>query len=279
MKNEVIVFNNEEFGEIRTTSINGEPWFIGKDVARTLGYKNTKDALSKHVDEDDKIMGSQNTTPSIIDSMGRIQYPTWINESGVYALIFGSKLPSAKKFKHWVTSEVLPQIRKTGMYHMPQTTDEKISLLAQGHSEVIQRLESQQKEIDTIKERLNIIGFADNEWMLKKLQSATKAKVLRLTENPTYRVLWSRYFFGGIYKSVKDHFRVASLKSIPANSLESALEIINDWYPTDIFLQNRIISMKAHQEKNLLPDKKVIALLQYLKDTQDGEINPFNQTN
>lgn len=128
MKNEVIVFNNEEFGEIRTTSINGEPWFIGKDVARTLGYKNTKDALSKHVDEDDKIMGSQNTTPSIIDSMGRIQYPTWINESGVYALIFGSKLPSAKKFKHWVTSEVLPQIRKTGMYHMPQTTDEKISL-------------------------------------------------------------------------------------------------------------------------------------------------------
>lgn len=155
----------------------------------------------------------------------------------------------------------------------------KISLLAKCHNEVIQKLANQQQEIDAIKERLNIIGFADNEWMLKKIQSATKSKVLRLTENPTYRVLQSRYFFGGVYKSVKDHFRVASLKSIPANSLESALEIINDWYPTDIFLQNRIISMKAHQEKNLLPDKKVIALLQYVKDTQDGEINPFNQTN
>lgn len=110
------IFSNEEFGEIRTVNIDNEPWFVGKDVAEALGYKNTKDALATHVEECDKITGSKNATPSIKDRMGREQFPTWINESGLYALIFGSKLESAKRFKHWVTSDVLPSIRKHGMY-------------------------------------------------------------------------------------------------------------------------------------------------------------------
>lgn len=118
--NELKVFNNEEFGKIRTVTIDNEPWFVGKDVATALGYKNTKDALATHIEDCDRIMGSQNATPSIKDSMGRSQYPTWINESGLYALIFGSKLESAKEFKHWVTSEVLPALRKTGSYEMPK---------------------------------------------------------------------------------------------------------------------------------------------------------------
>ena len=104
------------FGQIRTVTIDNEPWFVGKDVATALGYKNTKDALATHIESCDKIMGSQNATPSITDSMGRTQHPTWINESGLYALIFGSKLESAKRFKHWVTSDVLPSIRKHGVY-------------------------------------------------------------------------------------------------------------------------------------------------------------------
>lgn len=114
--NKLQIFNNEEFGQIRTINIDGEPWFVGKDVALALGYEDTVNALKKHVDQEDKIMGCQNATPSITDSMGRIQYPTWINESGLYSLILGSKLESAKRFKHWVTSEVLPAIRKTGSY-------------------------------------------------------------------------------------------------------------------------------------------------------------------
>lgn len=118
--NELQIFNNEEFGDIRTVTIDNEPWFVGKDVAEALGYKNTKDALATHIENCDKIMGSQNTTPSITDSLGRTQRPTWINESGLYALIFGSKLESAKRFKHWVTSEVLPTLRKTGSYEMPK---------------------------------------------------------------------------------------------------------------------------------------------------------------
>lgn len=122
--NNLQIFENEEFGEIRTVTIDDEPWFVGKDVATALGYKNTKDALAAHVEDCDKIMGSQNATPSIKDSMGREQYPTWINESGLYALIFGSKLESAKRFKHWVTKEVLPAIRKTGSYQRPMTPEE-----------------------------------------------------------------------------------------------------------------------------------------------------------
>lgn len=118
--NELKIFNNKEFGKIRTVTIDNEPWFVGKDVATALGYKNTKDALATHIEDCDRIMGSQNATPSIKDSMGRSQYPTWINESGLYALIFGSKLESAKRFKHWVTSEVLPTLRKTGSYEMPK---------------------------------------------------------------------------------------------------------------------------------------------------------------
>lgn len=112
----ITTFNNEEFGNVRTLTIDGDSWFVGKDIAECLGYSNTKDALRKHVDSEDKIMGSQNATPSITDNLGRKQFPTFINESGVYSLILGSKLESAKKFKRWVTSEVLPSLRKTGTY-------------------------------------------------------------------------------------------------------------------------------------------------------------------
>ncbi len=117
--NEIQIFNNEEFGPVRTLLINSEPWFVGKDVAVALGYENSRKAIADHVDDEDKIMGSQNVTPSIADSLGRTQYPTWINESGLYSLIFGSRLESAKRFKRWVTSEVLPAIRKTGSYREP----------------------------------------------------------------------------------------------------------------------------------------------------------------
>lgn len=115
MVNEIKVFANKEFGQIRTLIINGEPWFVGKDVAEILGYSNTKDALVNHVDEDDRriIQRSENATFDI-PNRGLII----INESGLYSLILSSKLPSAKKFKHWITSEILPTLRKTGKYKM-----------------------------------------------------------------------------------------------------------------------------------------------------------------
>ena len=110
MKNNLTVFNNPEFGKIRTLTIDDEVWFVGKDVAVALGYKDTINALKAHVDPEDKKGGWRITTPSGDQDM------TIINESGVYSLVLSSKLPGAKKFKHWVTSEVLPSIRKTGGY-------------------------------------------------------------------------------------------------------------------------------------------------------------------
>lgn len=102
--------------DVRTLQIDGEPWFVGKDIAQILNYTNPSKAIRDHIADEDKLMGVQNVTPCIVDRQGRKQYPTLINESGLYSLILSSKLPSAKEFKHWITSEVLPQIRKTGKY-------------------------------------------------------------------------------------------------------------------------------------------------------------------
>ena len=117
--NELTVFNHEEFGEIRTMTIDDEPWFVGKDVTSILGYANSSKAIFDHVDSDDKL---NNETLSSLGQRGG-----WlINESGLYSLILSSKLPSAKKFKHWVTSEVLPTIRKHGAYMTPETLQQAI---------------------------------------------------------------------------------------------------------------------------------------------------------
>lgn len=119
--NELQIFSNEEFGEIRTVTIDNEPWFVGKDVAAILGYANQNEAIKDHIDKEDKL--NSKTLSSFDLDLG--QRGGWlINESGVYALIFGSKLKSAKRFKHWVTSEVLPSIRKTGQYQMPHLSKE-----------------------------------------------------------------------------------------------------------------------------------------------------------
>lgn len=117
--NELKIFENAEFGEIRTVNIDGEPWFVGKDVATALGYSKPTDAVGKRVDSEDRGI-SKMETPSGMQDM------VIINESGLYSLIFSSKLESAKRFKHWVTSEVLPSIRKTGSYSGEQLPPEQI---------------------------------------------------------------------------------------------------------------------------------------------------------
>lgn len=127
--NEMQIFNSEEFGQVRTATIDNEPWFAGYDVADALGYKNQSDAIAKHVEEEDKqnILKSQIATLTEMPNRGL----TFINESGLYALIFGSKLESAKRFKHWVTSEVLPAIRKSGSYEIPKkkSSEERFKIM------------------------------------------------------------------------------------------------------------------------------------------------------
>ena len=161
------IFKNPEFGEVRTLTISNEPWFVGKDVAAALGYGRATKAIQDHVDDDDK-----DEVP-IQDSIGRMQKTPVINESGLYALIFGSKLESAQRFKHWVTSEVLPVIRKTGGYvnndelfidtYLP-FADEQTKLLFSTTLKTVrnqnQLIESQKKEIKHKQEVIN--GLTDD---------------------------------------------------------------------------------------------------------------------
>lgn len=141
---ELEIFNNPEFGLIRAVEIDGEGWLVGKDVAEALGYSNVRDALRKHVDAEDKGVAE-------CDTPGGTQNMTVINESGVYSLAFGSKLPSAKKFKHWVTSEVLPSVRKYGAY-MTEETLEKALLNPDGLIKILTALKNEQAKAKALKE-------------------------------------------------------------------------------------------------------------------------------
>ena len=131
--NEIKVFDNDAFGSVRTIDREGDVWFVGKDVAAALGYSNTNDALSRHVDPEDKYQGEGVAFP---DPHGTLQYPTIINESGLYSLVLSSKLPTAKQFKRWITKEVIPSIRKTGGYFAtPKTYVEALRALADAEEE------------------------------------------------------------------------------------------------------------------------------------------------
>ena len=122
MNTAIEVFKNDEFGSIRTMTVDGEPWFVGKDITDVLGYQNASKALADHVDDDDKLNNES------LSSLG--QRGGWlVNESGLYSLILGSKLPTAKKFKHWVTAEVLPAIRKHGVYAMDDLLNDPDALI------------------------------------------------------------------------------------------------------------------------------------------------------
>ena len=116
---EMQIFENQEFGTVRTVELDGEPWLVGKDVAQALGYSNPRKALADHVDEEDKGVTK-------CDTLGGVQEMTIINESGLYSLVLSSKLPGAKKFRRWVTAEVLPAVRKHGAYMTPHTLEQAL---------------------------------------------------------------------------------------------------------------------------------------------------------
>ncbi len=132
------IFNSPEFGAIRTIEKDGEPWFVGKDVAVVLGYGDTDQALRKHIDDEDKLTRR-------FDGSGQNRQMTIINESGLYSLVLSSKLPTAKKFKRWVTNEVIPSIRKHGAYMTPETL-EKVLLSPDTLMQLAQNLKDEQEK-------------------------------------------------------------------------------------------------------------------------------------
>ena len=147
--NEVQLFNFESH-EVRSLLLNNEPWFVGKDVAEVLGYAKPLNAIAQHVDKDDSLK------QGLTDSLGRQQKTIFVNESGLYALIFGSKLESAQKFKRWVTSEVLPALRKTGQYQVKELSGQE--LMAKALIEAQSVLAAKDKVIEEMKPK---VVFAD----------------------------------------------------------------------------------------------------------------------
>lgn len=139
--NEIKIFENSEFGTLRGVEIDGESWLVGKDVAERLGYSNPRDALIKHVDDEDKGVAK-------CDTLGGKQDVTVINESGLYALVLGSKLPNAKRFRRWVTSEVLPAIRKTGGYIAGENDMTDDELLARALNVMKIKLEQREAQLN-----------------------------------------------------------------------------------------------------------------------------------
>ena len=153
--NEIRIFKSEEFGEIRTVEICGEPWFVGKDVAETLGYERPTKAVSDHVDGEDR-----DEVP-IQDPIGRMQNTAIINESGLYSLILSSKLPSVKAFKRWVTSEVLPSIRKHGGYINGQAEMSPEELMAKA-------LQVAQKTLEEREARIGVLAAENSALTVEK---------------------------------------------------------------------------------------------------------------
>lgn len=234
--NELQIFNSEEFGDIRTVTIENEPWFVGKDVATALGYSNPQKAVRDHISEEDRGVNEMDT-PS-----GR-QNLAIINESGLYALIFGSKLESAKRFKHWVTSEVLPAIRKTGAYQKPMTTDQKIQLLAQGNVELTEKIEKVNDDLQEFKKDMPLLALE-----CQKITRAKNQKVVPLMGGksaPAYKNKSLMHkVYGDIDSQLRREFGVNTYKAIKRNQCDLAVRIIES-YKLPMFLQKEIDAENA----------------------------------
>lgn len=235
--NELQIFENTEFGSVRTLMVNDNPYFVGKDVAAILGYAKPLNALATHVDEDDSLK------QGLIDSMGRTQETILINESGLYSLILSSKMPNAKKFKHWVTAEVLPSIRKTGAYSIPRTTAGQIQLLAQGHTELEQKIDSVNDDLQDFKRTMPLLAIE-----CQQITDAKNRKVVSLLGGKNGKAYKNASLRGKVYRDLEGQLRrefdVRSYKAIHRNQTDKALEIINK-YELPLFLLELVTEENA----------------------------------
>lgn len=223
MENNVQVFSNPVFGNIRTMMIDGAPWFVGKEVADILGYANTQKAIRDHVDEEDRL------TERIVLS-GQNREVVLINESGLYGLILSSKMPAAKRFKHWVTSEVLPTIRKTGSYNVPapMTPIEQLQLQATAILQVNEKVDNLDKKIDRLELDLPILGIE-----IDRITSAAKKKGVECLGGKNSEAYADRSLRGkvynDIYRELKRRFGVTTYKAIKRNQCDLAISIIEGY--------------------------------------------------
>lgn len=183
--NDLKIYENKEFGEIRTVNIDGEPWFVGVDIATALGYSNTRDAIAKHIDNEDK------ATVAIHDGRQKRNI-TAINESGLYSLILSSELPSAKAFKRWVTSEVLPSIRKNGDYIAGQETMTDDELMARALQVAQNKILERDKQIKTMKPKAifaDAVAASHTSILVGELAKILKQNGVNIGQNRLYEWL------------------------------------------------------------------------------------------
>lgn len=217
------IWVNTEFGELRVVDMNGEPWMVGKDVAQALGYANTKDALASHVDEEDKciIQKSENATFDIPN-----RGLTIINESGLYSLVLSSKLPGAKRFRRWVTNEVLPSIRKTGSYTMPKLSKEMQALFL-----LDDRTQKQEARLTALESTMTV-DYSQQQ-TLKKAVGRVVVEALGGKAAPAYNDPHVRgKLFSECNRDVQDWFRVNSVCNVPRKDFTQAVEYIQRWKPS-----------------------------------------------
>lgn len=221
---ELQIFNNEEFGNVRSLVIDNEPWFVGEDVAEALGYKNVRDSLARHIDSDDKRDGVV-----IHDSMGREQKPIIINESGLYSLILSSKLESAKKFKHWVTSEVLPTLRKTGSYaKVPTDPRELLMLTIKAHEQTAQRVDVLEEKVSDLEKSTTI--DSSQQYTLERIAKTTVISALGGIDSRAYQLM-SRKIFSNIWRDYKNYFKLGSYRDTLKTDYENAKNYLESWSP------------------------------------------------
>lgn len=210
------IFENEEFGQIRTVMRDGEVWFVGKDVAEILGYVDPNKAIAMHVDEEDKL------NDKMASSLG--QRGGWlINESGLYGLILSSKLPSARKFKHWVTSEVLPAIRKTGIYDMDEYSPEMKVILM--HDKKLVKIDNRVTDL----ENHMTIDYGQQTVLGDEVNKAVLDALGGKYSNAYNEI--GKKVFAECNRDLKHYFHVNARNNVPKKRYEEAVQYIQRWKP------------------------------------------------
>lgn len=210
------IFENEEFGQIRTVMRDGEVWFVGKDVAEILGYVDPNKAIAMHVDEEDKL------NDKMASSLG--QRGGWlINESGLYGLILSSKLPSARKFKHWVTSEVLPAIRKTGIYDMDEYSPEMKAILM--HDKKLVKNDNRVTDL----ENHMTIDYGQQTVLGDEVNKAVLDALGGKYSNAYNEI--GKKVFAECNRDLKHYFHINARNNVPKRRFEEAVQYIQRWTP------------------------------------------------
>ncbi|RGF27450.1 BRO family protein [Faecalibacillus intestinalis] len=217
--NELKVFQNKEFGEVRSLIIGSEPWFVGKDVTNILGYKNGSRDINRHVDEEDR--GST----EMVSPSGK-QMTTIINESGLYSLILSSKLPTAKKFKHWVTSEVLPTLRKTGRYEIPNDPMGALKLMFEAQTQTNEKVAVCDRRITELEEN-KLLNPGEYNYISRAIKK--KVKQVKSELNMDLAQKQNSQVYRAINRDLNCFIGIKTRSQFRAKDFDKALEFIENW--------------------------------------------------